>query len=257
MQDGLGAVDRAELAVDVVQVGAHRARRELELARDLLVDLALGQALEHLDLARGQRARIDLALARRVPERQVVHHRAQLVGTEADARARPCSSSPGETAAPWRVVGEHVGEPDERGLVRRRRRRGGARSPRLASRAGPSGGRARRRPARGRRRARGARGGCAPPACARRCGSARVARVGVQEHELADVVQQRCDHQAVALRRSGPRHPGGRPRAGSPRRAGGSARARPPTASSARRSRTCARARRAPGPPWARAPRRP
>src|SRR4051794_27776937 len=49
-EDGLGAVDRAELAVDVVQVGADGARRERELVGDLLVDLALGEPLEDLEL---------------------------------------------------------------------------------------------------------------------------------------------------------------------------------------------------------------
>src|SRR3954451_18682329 len=62
-KDGLGAVDGSELAVDVVQVGAHGAGREGELVGDLLVDLALGQALEHLDLAGRERARVDLARA--------------------------------------------------------------------------------------------------------------------------------------------------------------------------------------------------
>ena len=35
----------------------------VELVRDLLVDLALGEALEHLDLAARERARVDLARA--------------------------------------------------------------------------------------------------------------------------------------------------------------------------------------------------
>ena len=52
VQDGLRAVDGAELAVDVVQVRAHRAGGERELVRDLLVDHALGEALEDLELAR-------------------------------------------------------------------------------------------------------------------------------------------------------------------------------------------------------------
>src|SRR3954469_18063955 len=83
-EDGLGAVDRAELAVDVVQVRADRARRERQLVRDLLVDLALGEALEHLDLARRERARVDLARAADRRVRQVVHHAAQLARAEAD-----------------------------------------------------------------------------------------------------------------------------------------------------------------------------
>src|ERR671932_1412178 len=40
VQDGLRAVDGAELAVDVVQVGPHGARRQAELMSDLLVDEA-------------------------------------------------------------------------------------------------------------------------------------------------------------------------------------------------------------------------
>src|SRR5918999_5900581 len=44
-QDGLRPVHRAELGVGVVEMRADRARREVELVRDLLVDLALGQAL--------------------------------------------------------------------------------------------------------------------------------------------------------------------------------------------------------------------
>src|SRR5579875_4006567 len=62
-EDGLRAVDRAELAVDVVQMRAHRARRERELVRDLLVDLALGESLQHPQLASGEGTRVDVALA--------------------------------------------------------------------------------------------------------------------------------------------------------------------------------------------------
>src|SRR3712207_7158043 len=39
------------------------------------VDLALGQPLEHLDLARRERARVDVALGLAVALRQLVHHR--------------------------------------------------------------------------------------------------------------------------------------------------------------------------------------
>src|SRR5882757_5557748 len=83
-EDGLRAVDRAELAVDVVQVRADRARRQRELVGDLLVDLALGEALEHLALARRERARVDLTGAADRRVRQVVHHRAKLGRAEAD-----------------------------------------------------------------------------------------------------------------------------------------------------------------------------
>ena len=86
-QDRLGAVDRAELRVRVVEVRAHRARGELELVRDLLVDLALGEPLQHLDLAGRERARVDVALGVAGALRKLVHHRAQLLGGEAEARA--------------------------------------------------------------------------------------------------------------------------------------------------------------------------
>src|SRR5438309_4507571 len=73
-QNGLRAVDGAELAVDVVQVGADGARRERELVRDLLVDLALREALEHAELASRQRARVDVAAALAGGARKLVHH---------------------------------------------------------------------------------------------------------------------------------------------------------------------------------------
>ena len=115
-EDGLGAVDRAELAVDVVQVRADRARRERQLVRDLLVDLALGEALEHLALARGQRRGVDLAgaAARRVG--QVVEDAAQVLGAHADGAGDLEQLGRGDGAA-LRVVGEHVGQPDEGGLA--------------------------------------------------------------------------------------------------------------------------------------------
>src|ERR1700733_1492237 len=49
-QHGLGTIHRPELAVDVVQVGPDRARRESQLARDLLVDHPLRQATQNIDL---------------------------------------------------------------------------------------------------------------------------------------------------------------------------------------------------------------
>src|SRR5438105_5192477 len=82
-QDGLGAVDSAELAVDVVQVGAHGARRERELVRDLLVDLAFGQPLQHAQLAARERAGVDVALALARRAGQFIHHAAQLARAEA------------------------------------------------------------------------------------------------------------------------------------------------------------------------------
>src|SRR5947209_15772192 len=58
-QDRLSPVARAHLAVDVVEVGADRARGEPELRGDLLVDHAAGQPPDHLELALGHRARVD------------------------------------------------------------------------------------------------------------------------------------------------------------------------------------------------------
>src|SRR5450756_186948 len=48
--DGLRAVDHVELVVDVVQVVAHRALREVQGLGDLLVRLAAGQETEHFEL---------------------------------------------------------------------------------------------------------------------------------------------------------------------------------------------------------------
>src|SRR2546423_5727940 len=86
-QHCLRAVDRAELRVRVVQVRAHRARREGELERDLLVDLALGEPAQHLDLARRQRAWVDVAALAFATVGELVHDRAKLVGVQAE-RAR-------------------------------------------------------------------------------------------------------------------------------------------------------------------------
>src|SRR5437899_7480120 len=79
-QHRLRAIDGAELAVDVVQVGTHRARGEGELVRDLLVDLALGEPLQNAQLARGQGARIDVAPALARGGGQLVHHAPELLG---------------------------------------------------------------------------------------------------------------------------------------------------------------------------------
>src|SRR5438876_11072479 len=87
-EHGLGAIDSAELAVDVVQVSAHGAGREGQLVRDLLVDLSLGEPLQNPQLASGQRTRIDVARALARRARELVHHPAQLLRAESDgARA--------------------------------------------------------------------------------------------------------------------------------------------------------------------------
>ena len=97
------------------------------------------------------------------------------------------------------VVGEHVGEPDDRGLARRRPRSGGARSPWRAGSEAPSGGPGRRRPA----VVDAELAALAVDALLGRARIAvdvlRVAGVGVHEHELADVVQQGGAEQLVAI----------------------------------------------------------
>src|SRR2546429_3379026 len=108
-QHGLGAVDGAELAVDVVQVGAHGARRERELVRDLLVDLAFGESLQHPQLAARERARTDVAPALDGGAGKLVHHAPELLRPEAHA-ARCPQQLTGRDAASLLVVREHVGQ---------------------------------------------------------------------------------------------------------------------------------------------------
>src|SRR5690606_30017969 len=55
---GLGAVVRADLAVDVGDMALDGARADRELAGDLLVALAGGQQAQDLDLAPGQAVRV-------------------------------------------------------------------------------------------------------------------------------------------------------------------------------------------------------
>src|SRR5215207_4862466 len=84
VEHGLGAVDRSQLAVDVVQVRAYRAGGERELVRDLLVDQAQREALEDLELARGERARLDRARPGVARIREVVEDGPQLGRSEPD-----------------------------------------------------------------------------------------------------------------------------------------------------------------------------
>ena len=174
------------------------------------------------------------------PVREHVVHDARAARSAPGRSSRAaCSSSAGDTAGParsgraCRPGGRSAASPSAPvGVVALDRRRDGLGSPQR--RAG------RRRPARGRRRARGARDGRAPRACARRRGPGRIAGIGVDEHELADVVQQRGDQQRVAvLGVELGREPLGRALGGR-RRGGGTARASRPTGRSARRSRRCA-----------------
>src|SRR5687768_4055486 len=60
----LGSIGGADLAVDVVQVRAHGAGGEAHLGGDLLVDLALCEAAQGVDLALGERTGLAAALAR-------------------------------------------------------------------------------------------------------------------------------------------------------------------------------------------------
>ena len=57
-QHCLGAVDCADLAVDVVEVGADRRDREVHFGGDLLVDHAFGEVAEDVELAGGEGARL-------------------------------------------------------------------------------------------------------------------------------------------------------------------------------------------------------
>src|SRR3954468_16348297 len=116
VEHGLGAVDRAELAVDVVEVRAHGAGAQRQLVGDLLVDVALGVALEDLELAIRQRTRLDRARALRGRVRKVIEHAAELGGPEADRAGGP-QQLDGRHRQALRVVGEHVGEADEGGIA--------------------------------------------------------------------------------------------------------------------------------------------
>src|SRR5918998_4684675 len=53
--NGLGAVVRAELAVDVARVGLDGAHGDEEVSGDLRVGLARGEEAQHLQLSRAQR----------------------------------------------------------------------------------------------------------------------------------------------------------------------------------------------------------
>src|SRR5215208_6681351 len=68
----LRTVNRADLAVDVVQVGPDGADGERKLGCDLLVHLAVRKASQGVDLAVRQRARVGVALERRTGVRELV-----------------------------------------------------------------------------------------------------------------------------------------------------------------------------------------
>src|SRR3954454_2929271 len=87
-EDGLSAVQGAELPVHVVQVAAHGARGKIELRGDLLVDLALGEAAEHVELARGERAWAGRAPARPLALRKFVEDHPDRLLVEAAALSR-------------------------------------------------------------------------------------------------------------------------------------------------------------------------
>src|ERR1700677_2047947 len=115
-QHRLGSINRTELAIDVVQVRAHGARGQRELVGDLLVDLALGEPLQHAELTPGQRTGVDVTLALAGRARQFVHDSAQLGGPEPNAACR-LEHLRGRHLRALLVVGEHVREADEGGLA--------------------------------------------------------------------------------------------------------------------------------------------
>ena len=197
-QDGLGAIHRAELAVDVVQMGANGARREPELGGDLLVDHAAGQPAQDVDLASRHRAGVDLArTVRGGGQRQLVHDRPQVGGADADLASDRQQLRRGDRAA-QHVVREHVRQAHEGGLAI------GLLGMVALDHAGQ---RPRHPPATGQdaadqRMVDAELAALALDAVLRRPGLAvdlpRVAGVGVDQHQLADVVQQRRDHQPVS-----------------------------------------------------------
>src|SRR5512132_1363722 len=107
----LRAVQGAQLAVNVVQVAADGARGEVELRGDLLVDLALRETPEDVQLSRGERTRAGcpatcpLALGKLVEDmahRQLVQ--AAVIGG--------LDQVPGADRAVLDVGGDHVGDSD-------------------------------------------------------------------------------------------------------------------------------------------------
>src|ERR1700683_601128 len=78
----LGAVGHAELAVDVVKVGANGADRQGEVVCDLLVSTAFGQLLKQRELSLGEWAGVDVAWALTCALR-FMHQPSQLLGPEA------------------------------------------------------------------------------------------------------------------------------------------------------------------------------
>ena len=97
----LGAVDGADLAVDVVEVGADGRDRELHLAGDLLVDHALGEVAEDVELTGRERAGLadpGGVLARPAAARR--EGRAEPSGPRPQRSALARSRS-GEIASPW------------------------------------------------------------------------------------------------------------------------------------------------------------
>ena len=167
--------------------------------------------------------------------------RAQLGRAEADD-ARGLEQLGRRDRLPLGVVGEHVGEAHERGLavgvvgvVALDDRGDALRQPPAAG-----------EDAADERVVDAELTALAVDALLRRAGPAvdlgGVARVGVHEDELADVVQQRGDHQAVAVLVADLDARAARRRAGWRRRAGGSARARrPSTAERSKKSKVRAR----------------
>ena len=227
-----------------------------ELVRDLLVDHALGEALEDLELARRRAGTARPRAGGRVRRvGQVVEDRAQLARAEADGaggsqqlgRARP--ASPASSGRACRRGGRRRRRPGVVGVVALDRRGDGLRQVPAAG-----------EHAADQRVVDAELAALVVQALLGRARGAvdllRVARVGVHEHELADVVQQRGDQQAVAVRVAGL---GGEAVGGALDGDGVQAEALGrgvPTSCRARRTRRSRRGRRAAGRPRARAPRR-
>src|ERR1700726_62333 len=115
-QHGLRTIDGAELAVDVVQVRAHGARRERQLVGDLLVDLALGEPLQDAELATRQRTRVDVTAALVGRAGQLIQHSPQLLGAQPHGAGGLEHLTRGDDR-PLLVMGKHVGQADEGGLA--------------------------------------------------------------------------------------------------------------------------------------------
>ena len=101
-EDGLGTVDGADLAVDVVQMGPDRRDRELHLSRDLLVDHAVGEvASEDVELAGRERARLGRSLPLLAGDRAARGVRFRTPSGPRPQRLATVRRRSGLAASPW------------------------------------------------------------------------------------------------------------------------------------------------------------